>query len=359
MGSRSNARLVGLDVMRSLLLTYGLFVHTSNLKIKPLFSIIEQSSTLFRMSTFFFLSGLLTALTIGRMTPGKWLRNRLLALGVPLCFGLAVLNPLFFLVHKLAPKKSFMIGFIERNHVNWHLHLWFLFCLIFFSIMAFLIRAIEVQKQTEDAPFTLVGKPQLNGLALAGLLLFPLVHAVISFVAWRVPLSRVGLQPFTYIFVSTVNLAPYYFLGFMATRWDFVPKLFSSRIYWVIGIWAIPMFLLDEGLIEVRPHLRAIIDDAGQQACRVLFILVTLPLFMKIKTAPPIFLRISRSAYTLYLIHLLLISVCLYFFAYIGANIYLAALLTVIVVFFTCLIFHEQVVERYKIARMLLNGKFS
>ncbi len=356
--AKNTTRIVGLDVMRALLLSYGVFVHTSNLKIEPVFVMIEESSALFRMSTFFFLSGLLTALTIGRATPGKWLRTRLLALGVPLCFGLAVLNPLFFMVQVLAPKRSFMVGFLERNHMNWHLHLWFLFCLVFFSILAFLIHAREVGRRAKPAPFDISAPPTVNWLVLIGLLLFPLAQGFASFVAWRMPLNRIGLSDFTYIFVSTVDFLPYYLLGFMATRWRSIPILFSSRIYWLVGLWAIPMILLGEGLIDAGARFSTIIDDAGEHACRLLFILATVPLFLKIRKAPAFLLLLSRSAYTLYIIHLLLISICLYSLAYIGLDIYLTALLTIIIVFFVCLVFHVQVVERFRLARFLFNGKW-
>jgi glucan biosynthesis protein C len=361
----TGSRIVGLDAMRAILLSYGIFVHASNLKGEPLFVAIEHSSGLFRMAAFFFLSGLLAAITMDRATPRRWLAARAVALGVPLLFGLDVLNRLFFLLHDHAPRVGFMAGFVERNRFTWHLHLWFLFCLLAYSAAASAIRVVELRRPGRRRPMSaelIPPHPRLDLAAVALVIAFPFATLALQRLGARVPPLWSGLAPWKHIIVSTFRYAPYFFLGFFMPRVAAVRALFSSPVYWLIGLLSIPA-VLDRPDLAVdltrSPALGRALFDAGRAAFALTFILVVTPLVVRQRSVPPALSALSRSAYTIYLLHLLLISACFHAFAWLGWGVYPAWIATIAIVFAVATAIHFAVVERCPWARFLLNGRTS
>lgn len=354
------ARIVGLDAMRALLLSYGVLVHTSNVKLEPIFTFVEQSSGLFRMNAFFFLSGLLTALTMDRLPLNQWLRGRLLALGVPLAFGLAVLNPLFFLVQNEAPKTSFMIGFVARNHFDGYLHLWFLFSLIVFTLIAYAIRRREGRgghtPRLERA--LLIPSTAHRSLSLLALICaLPIVYFPVTFLVRRLDLAPLGVEGVGFVVTSTVRALPFYLFGFIVPRHALARALFSSRIYLLVGLLSIPTLAIEAGLWNPPGNVSTIIGGIGRPAFSIAFILIVTPWFLRMKTIPAALRALSKSAYTIYIVHLVLVSVFLYGFAWLGLGIHPAAAATVVCVFAVALGIHFGLVERFRWARFLLNGR--
>nr|WP_294394277.1 acyltransferase family protein [uncultured Sphingomonas sp.] len=348
--------------MRAILLSYGIFVHTANVKIEPLFFFIEGSSGLFRMNTFFFLSGLLAALTIGRATPASWLQKRVIALSVPLLFGLLILNPLFFLLHSHVPKVGFMVGFVERNRLVWHLHLWFLFPLLAFTMTTFAIRDLQVRKGRSIAirnDNLIPDAPHIRLAVLAALLAFPALRYLAMWVVYHIPFRSAGLGHFSFIISMTFGTLPFYLLGYLLPNHRFLQAMFSSPIYWLVGLLSIPLLLARIGVVALDPKTHDIVNSVGSTAFSLAFIVITTPVFLKITSIHPFLTSLSKSSYTIYIVHFLLVSMFLYAYSWAGLSIYPAAAATVISVFIVALTIHSQLVERHRWARFLLNGKMT
>jgi len=359
-GPPPSSRIVGLDALRAILLSYGILVHTANLKIEPIFFFIEESSGLFRMDAFFFLSGLLTALTIGRLPPGQWLRGRARALGVPLLFGLLLLNPLFFFVQYVAPKTAFMIGFVERNHFDWHLHLWFLFSLIFFTIVAFAIRVWRANRGVDGLPerMNLIPPtPRRSVKVMLLVLAFPFAHFCVTFVMSRLLYAAPGLGAVSFIIQATVTALPFYLLGYLMPGHAGLRTPFSSSIYWLVGLLSIPLLAERMGFIHLAGWERAVAAGVGHPAFALAFILIVTPWFVRLEKIPRIFRMLSESSYAMYIVHLLLVSIFLYTFAWAGFGIYLTAILTAGLTFGAALALHFGLVRQHAWLRFLVNGR--
>ena len=96
----ASARIEGLGTWRALLMLGGILLHaTMGEEQRPAFAAINIISGSFRMGAFFMISGLLTGYAIRRRTdPAAWLKGRLLQLGIPTLFGIAVICPVIALL---------------------------------------------------------------------------------------------------------------------------------------------------------------------------------------------------------------------------------------------------------------------
>lgn len=132
-----------LDVLRAFLMMFGVVLHSCTLGESEIYSAIFYASGLVRMEAFFIISGFVTALIYAKYGAKRTVHKRLVTIGVPLVFGLIILNPftnyLVYIFHNPA------IGLIEyfkkptgtpSNGPNvWYLHLWFLFPLMLYSLL--------------------------------------------------------------------------------------------------------------------------------------------------------------------------------------------------------------------------------
>lgn len=354
-----SARIVGLDALRALLLSYGVLVHVSNLRVAPIFHFIEISSSLFRIPAFFFLSGLLAALTSVRPAPTRWLGQRMMALGIPLLFGLAVLNPLFFALHARVPARAFMVGFVDRNRFVWHLHLWFLVALIAYTLIAFAIRAQEVRRGSASLELAqpIPDQSRFSPRVLAGLLFFCLVQAVVVTVCSRLMAMSGTLAPLRFLVTVTVANSFFYLLGFLLPRSAALRQTFTNPAYALIGLLGMPTILGLAGAAPAGLPVIGFVDKIGRAAIALAFILAVVPVFYRLTRISSALAALAKASYTLYLIHLLAISALLHGFAWLGITVYPAALLTGMITIALGLAVHFKLCEQIPLARLLLNGR--
>ncbi|WP_076784731.1 glucans biosynthesis protein MdoC [Parafrankia discariae] len=133
-----------LDALRGVLMLIGVFVHVATLGDDPVFDGIARASGLFRMETFFVVSGFLSAMLTAKYGSGLALRRRLAAVGVPLAATLVLFNPpTLWLISRFHNRSD--ISFVDfvraclapafEGRLNWYLHLWFLLVLLGYALL--------------------------------------------------------------------------------------------------------------------------------------------------------------------------------------------------------------------------------
>lgn len=132
----ASARIAYLDNLRAFCMLFGILVQTNRLDEFAFWSLSLVVSEHFRMATFFAVSGFFASLLLARYGNRHFLRNRAVALLIPLAFGLAMLNPLAELLQAWlqAPAVPVALPWVAR--LPEILHLWFLFSLAAYAAMA-------------------------------------------------------------------------------------------------------------------------------------------------------------------------------------------------------------------------------
>lgn len=361
------ARIHHMDAVRCFCMLYGLLVHGATIAERPLFTMIQASSEYFRMATFFLVSGFFAAMVAARRPAGDFLRHRAWMLLVPLLAGLLLLNPvtnwLTLWAHGYPMRFSEWLGGGWRlaaevlpRHANWHLHLWFLFCLVFYALLTpglnriFRLASVArfgaaVQTRPALAPLLLA-----VGLGGATVLLRGLYD--------QLPEHAGGSHPFQYILMASFGYFPFFALGALA---------FAERPVFE-SLHRLPLFgLLLFGAAHaawplVEPELPRAIGRAGHFFFHAAFMLMIVMTILHV--ARKYFSRGSRwlsmltdSVYSFYLFHLLLIYAVMVMMLNVTTNPYLIFSAIIVTGYPLLLVFHVNVIARSPFLLWLFNGK--
>lgn len=206
-------RLIGLDLLRSIIMFFGPTFHASMLLTgawgfeysfgyAPELDAALDFTHYFRMELFFLISGFFSALVITKKGRGRFVENRVKRIIVPTLASIAIILPLISL--------EMSALFADRQWADYlsYKHLWFLVTLSMISLLVML------------APVTLSNAiaavaRRLN--ALPWLLLLPamacLVYGCMAFNSLTAPLQR-SHEIFSLLQINQlINYLPFYFIG--------------------------------------------------------------------------------------------------------------------------------------------------
>lgn len=355
------ARFFHLDALRAFLMFWGILVHTSTLDPdNKLFRGFALVSGLVRMEAFFVISGFLAYMLLKKYGAAATLRKRALAIGVPFVTALLILNPVTnYLIHTFhngpIPFSSYLQGNVKPDAagpMNWHLHLWFLLALLFYSLL------VPVGGKLVDRGVAAV---RIN-LQAPRLVFF----AMAAGVAGACLASRVGFElikdfipgSLHYVVRSIGNFLPFHLLGMLLFASPKLREVFS-QVHWV-------QLLLSCALLAVADRQAG--PDPGRVGeiailCLQGYVAMTLSSLLFwiagkwVRGESERVRRLSDSAYTVYLFHFLVI----YLFAHLLRGVVPGsmALLTLVAAatFATTLCLHRFVIHRLTLLAFLFNGK--
>ncbi len=308
-------RLYFIDNLRVACMLLGLFVHVSTLADFGVLNEVATLSAMLRMATFFTVSGYLAVMLLRRRGTGAFLRNRMRSLAIPLASSLVLLNPLtlwlIFRWHngEIWPDAGMgtifdaVSGRIDAaGTMSWHLHLWFLFSLIFYILtLPLLIRGLDRLGPaiTRSWPATWRGGvllPLTAGLAVTFLVLLLLTVLKLAGPA----VSEIWLVR------ATAQYWPFFLLGALM----FGNDRLRARLQRI----DIPLLLIAVAATIAQYAVVWPETVAGllMQNCRALWRLwitfALLAVFCRwFDRTGPFAALLSRSIYTVYLFHYLLI----------------------------------------------------
>lgn len=345
-----NQRLYYLDALRSFCMVYGIFLHALHLGSYGIFESLNEISSFFRMSAFFAVSAFLAVLMFERMKPGIFLKKRMIAFMVPLAFGVLVLNPAtFWLIDRYLELD---LPGVDTAPEGFLLHLWFLVSLAVYTLLAWPVMRLLQTRALSDG-FSRMEK------ALPAFL-YPVALAVIIF------LSALALQTFEALFLpdsrpfvveGTLRRAPFYLLGLIlgvrpelrraCARPDILLIAICGGLYLVTTSGIVPT---GQATAAVRLLFSTFVSCAAILALFGIFEAL-------VKKSSPLLSLLSRSIYTVYLVHYLLLyawGVVLAKLGFSGFPLYFIAVGGTLAV---GLLLHEKLVERSRILLFLLNGR--
>lgn len=326
----ANDRLFYLDHLRAFAMLFGVLVHTATLQtFGPALEAIPTVSFYFRMGTFFAVSGYFGALLLSRRNVATFLRSRVQALGIPLVFGLLVLNPLTFVLIDRFPESG--------DHFAWHLHLWFLVSLLCYTCMAPLLLRLIPALPVPSIP------PVLQPVAVA-------LAVTLAVVALRAVFA-VALEPLgaPWLVRTTLAYAPYYAMGLVLFRH---PQLWA-RLHRVDPL------LIGLAALAWLPDGGTLLDIVKREltVCAAFFALLWA--FRRLwDFHSPVGGAISNAAYTIYLFHFLFIYLIgnLAVGAFpVGAPWFFALVCTATMA--ATFAIHVGLVRRSRIVSFVVNGK--
>ncbi|HEU4577020.1 MAG TPA: acyltransferase family protein [Polyangiaceae bacterium] len=347
-------RVHHLDFLRASMMILGVFVHASHADYDlGDYEGIRFFSGSFRMACFFLISGYFSAAMLERYSGGQYLRRRLLSLGVPALFTVLVLNP-----PALAAMQHYFASapLPSTPTVNWHLHVWFLFVLMLYSLSARpLLRVWQVLSGWLNR---LLGEGYVEALGVA------LVTAAASVVLkalekWGTALP--AFDQYSEILCASVEDLPYFAFGLLMQRSARVFRFAHARP-WLWGALAIgllgPRYWLELQPITTTPQhlLHLALDYATAFACSFA-LLSAAERWMR---APRRWVTwTAASAYTIYIVHYLVISLTLLYTQRAGLVQPLRAAAAALVALVVGYAAHFGLVERVPLLALLLNGRLA
>jgi fucose 4-O-acetylase-like acetyltransferase len=265
----------------------------------------------FFMSLFFFISAFFTAGSIDRKGTGKFMKDRVIRLGIPLLLTMVFINP------------SLLYGialYTDRTSASWSeyvwrcvtqypnaSHMWFVLALLIFESAYVIYRIIYKKSVSEKLSEWLPGN--LN------ILVFIVACSLIAFGIRQVyPIggkNLIGLQ-LGYFGLYTI----FYMLGIVAGRKQWMEKLSfqQARLWGIVAFAAIPLIVLawislinDSSLFEQfvgGPHWRSLALATWESVvCLGLsyFLLMTFKKF--INKSDSFFTEMAANSYSVYFIH--------------------------------------------------------
>jgi len=345
-------RVHHLDFLRASMMLFGVFVHASHADYDlGRYELVRFASGSFRMACFFLISGYFCAVMLRRYTLRQFLRRRVLALGVPAVFSVIVLNP-----PALAAMRQYFstAPVAAEPTINWHLHVWFLFVMLLYSLGA---RPLTRAWQTTHALLVRVIQPE--HAELLGLALFT---AAVSF-GLKV-LEKWGpwlpaFDQYSELTCKALENLPYFACGLLMQR---SPRLFRQVHARPWG-WSLaaPVLLELRYWLEQRPitttpqHLLHLsVDFATAFACSFALLSVA----ERCARRPRRWVTLtSASAYTIYIVHYLIISLVLCQTQRWGFSLPLRAASAALAALGVGYAVHFGLVERFALAALLLNGR--
>jgi len=167
---------------------------------QAMFNITNQA---FFMGMFFFISAYFTAASLKRKTTGKFLKDRLIRLGIPLVFFYFILNPLTNFIHYYFIKHDDVTftGFLTNPRAWGFGPMWFVETLLIFALLYLLFRNLKWKIR--------INFPGTKVIVLAALIT-GLIQYIIRIwlpVGWSMPFTNFQFPFFVqYIFMLIIGV---------------------------------------------------------------------------------------------------------------------------------------------------------
>jgi len=342
----------------------GLLLHgTLAQEPRPLFTLIALVSHSFRMGCFLAISGYLGGMSLGTRPPRSWLVRRLVQIGLPAAFGLAVICPLVGELVRLRPAS--LSGGPPLPY-DWY-HLWFLVALLIYAPAAFLAHRLEPRHRLVErftASFCTSRRSLLPMLLTLSALSFLLMLAAASAVGALAPVRWVASLDQCRLIAGYL---PLYLLGFaMASSRelrDAARRAWRSALLVVVltaAIYAGWFGLIRSTLpVAEREWLDGLVQIVGAALCPPAAFLLIFRSAAGVRRTPPLLHRLCEASLTIYLVHVpLMVGLNLMLRTNVW-NPYLEYAITVTVGGLLSYFVHVAIVRPVPLLMLVVNGRIN
>lgn len=360
-------RQLYLDELRAACMLLGVLVHAADLGNFGIFDSIPEISNLFRMATFFLISGYMAGVLMDRQATGDFLTGRMRNLVLPLVSCAVLVNPptlwLIFAYFNADTYAGF--GWREiyqatfdiipsEGPMIWHLHLWFLFSLIFYALIAPLLRPLAMAIGRAPGVVRLATTIRGGRLAPLATVLATTLAILAIGCLWKVA-GKLGFSA-PWLLHATFDNLPFYATGLVlyhsAELWAAVKRFDPASLSLAAVILAVG------GDHDVISTWEWVLKAASEAFLRGTIALALIAAFHHwCNGRSRILAELSRTIYTIYLFHYLIIY--LIAIAY-KAVLPLNAVGYLVIVALTVLasyLLHVIVIDRYPVLKLIFNGR--
>ena len=345
----TNQRFHDMDFCRAVFMYCGILFHCGLIygagqdwrvvsdQTSSILSLLSNFLHHFRMEAFYLVSGFFFLL-IFEKGRSNFLNERILRALIPM---LVVGFTLNFAMNMLSNNRSYELGLDYFISGKWQAHLWFLGNLIIYFIVAYPLVKKQNSKSKEKIKINLSS-------AMIMLLLFALVGHL---VAKHWSFTTVVFVNFGYLF--------YYFAFFLMGVFAYQQ---TDEFYSLIDIKKLPTYLLVyvslQAIVKLNPGWDGELQHIIKQISHFPLMLAAFSFLCFIGQKQNKYIRfLSDASYTIYLFHQpLLIVLYVFIFAHLQLGAVTEYILLITMVFVISSAIHVYLVQRYDLAKLLLNG---
>lgn len=330
----------------------GVLVHASHAdfdlgEYEPIRFISES----FRMACFFLISGYFSVHVLARMSQPSFILKRLVMLGVPAVVCVVLLVP-----PTAGWMRTYFVegGALQGPRFGWMGHAWFLFVLLFYTLGT---------GQTLRLVNALVAIAQ-RYIPLAAVQLLLFLAAVVFAVATTKTIHKFGpglpfYQAWGFLLHSTFEYLPFFVLGMMMRQWANIYHFFHARplIWLVASALLLPLhyYLRQFEITGTLQHLWLLLIAYSTAVCISATLLSLSVRFLG--GASTVVRILSESAYTVYIIHYVIIAWMLMELQRWGVGMTERMLAAFLLASILGVVVHVGLVKKSRLAAFLLNGR--
>jgi glucan biosynthesis protein C len=344
-------RLHYLDFTRGMMMLLGVVVHASHADYDlGRYEWLRFFSGSFRMACFFVISGYFAPMLLERYGTRSFLGKRLVALGVPALFAVLVLNPpaiaAIWTYFGTAPVPT-------EPTINWHVHVWFLFVLMaYMCATPLLLRLLSplAARARADASGRLEAFVLVLVTALAGVGLKLVEKLGTTFSDYDLYAGVV--EP---VFANL----PFFVLGILMRRSRAVFDWVHSKP-WLWAGCALVLLVARHSAeqVAIKSTVEHFAHLGVDFACGFTCSFAVLGLAQRAIAGPRRWVEVvSESAYTVYIVHYLIIAWVLVLSQRWGLSVPVRALAAAVLATGVGFAAHIGLVRRVRLAAFLLNGR--
>ncbi|WP_157982078.1 acyltransferase family protein [Oceanicella sp. SM1341] len=348
---------LGVPYHAALIYSHGTewFIHSE--EKSALLTYFASLTNSFRMPAFFIISGMLAAITIGTGSTRDWTLSRLTRLLVPLAVATLLISPLVMLAHQVflaggGAEGDILPGLLAEMALidqNWVGHLWFLYALAFYFLIAAGLHALRDTRAIRRLRGGEGGR-QISLYALC-------VIIVIYTLAVRTGTFGVErLTGFDFRLFGIMNLEawalflPYFLVGFAFRSLTFAEP--GNGRYIIMALMAVGC----ASAFNQPDELNKLLWYSTSAVLSVLVSHELMRLFRRYCTAENRAVsRMSRASYTIYLFHMPVVCLLGAWFTTVDAPVFAEFLALCAVGIAAPVLFHE-LISRSRLALFLFNG---
>ncbi|MBN8430733.1 acyltransferase family protein [Microbulbifer salipaludis] len=355
-------RLYHLDFLRAFALFVGVFYRSAHADAgSGDYDFVRDASGAFRMACFFLISGYFSVALIERKGAWPFLKSRLVMLTVPALVCVVLLAPL---------TAEWMTSYYREASTGkdfkmfWMYHAWFLFSLLAYTlVLTYTVRITKasVQWLSRFMPENVARFSLFFAVVLVCAVSYKLLLP--SFM-WDIPyIHLVGL-----FVLVTVHHFPYFLLGVFMFLWrDLYEKFNSGYIGWgltalaCIGgamlLGSLTDYYQEQGEVARFLDIFSVVYDYILAILLSIFLCAFGARFLDKDFW--IVRVMSQSAYTVYVVHFIVVAFLLFVLQRAGVPMDVRMGLSAIGACLGGMLFHFAIVKRYQFLSLLFNGKLN
>ena len=371
-------QLAGLDLWRAVMLSLGVFLHASQTNHWSEWVIVITRQ--FRMEAFFTISGMLTVLSFHTKDPSVWIKNRIIQLGVPLIVTMLFLNKISEALFAYAKGEGFIYTIKLKSLPI--LHSWFLASLLIINLAFYAAQTLNIKLFISKRVLNnirQVPKALMAGAVLLFLLILSQVIPVGSFITKAVLDGKIsGLDNifFRAMALNSIIVGSYtvYYSAFFALGIFIIKhkKIINYLRYFVTHFAILLIILCSLYIVAAVISPQFILANSDNpfswerifaSLSRIVFAPIVCGFIIasavSINHVPNVLRIMSKAGYTIYVVHMFIISLLYALWKAVG----LPGVAPYLIVCFAALgistLIHYFFVARFSLPALLLNGRYA